>query len=210
MAFEYEKRTYRMTGITPILGSQPADPEIRTKYIASRAPSTQQMEEEADYLPEESVGNGVTVFLKNQADQAICLMDYMIVAFFKESIKSLSAQTGVLQARSKCDQFLFAEPRLIPITREGEIITERDRICERTLRATTMQGDRTALAASEQIDAPWQVEFTLMLIDNAGTAKSKPLTWEAIETALDYGALHGLGQWRNGGYGRFTWEKVEA
>ena len=74
------------------------------------------------------------------------------------------------------------------------------------LRAQTMQGPRVTLAASEQIDDPWTIEFTVKLIGNPGTRTSAPITWEAIETALDYGSICGaLGQWRNGGYGRFTW-----
>ena len=32
---------------------------------------------------------------------------------------------------------------------------------------------------------------------------------EAVETALEYGRYCGLGQWRNGGYGRFTWKRIE-
>ena len=30
----------------------------------------------------------------------------------------------------------------------------------------------------------------------------------AVKECLDYGALRGLGQWRNSGKGRFAWEEV--
>ena len=30
-----------------------------------------------------------------------------------------------------------------------------------------------------------------------------------VEMALDYGRYCGLGQWRNGGYGRFVWKRIE-
>ena len=30
----------------------------------------------------------------------------------------------------------------------------------------------------------------------------------AIREWLDYGALRGIGQWRNSGKGRFTWEEI--
>jgi hypothetical protein len=50
----------------------------------------------------------------------------------------------------------------------------------------------------------------MTMIPNGGTAKSEALTWDAIEAALDYGAFHGLGQWRNADYGRFIWEREDA
>ena len=69
-------------------------------------------------------------------------------------------------------------------------------------------GERVTLAASEQVNDPWQIEIEISLLPSAGTARSKALTWTALEIALDYGAYHGLGQWRNADYGRFTWERV--
>ena len=41
-----EKRIYELTGTTPLLGSSPANPAIRTQYIASKAPSPADIEEE--------------------------------------------------------------------------------------------------------------------------------------------------------------------
>jgi hypothetical protein len=29
-----------------------------------------------------------------------------------------------------------------------------------------------------------------------------------IRDCLDYGALKGMGQWRSGGWGRFSWEQI--
>ena len=59
------------------------------------------------------------------------------------------------------------------------------------------------------VEDPWEITIEMTLIPNNGTAKSESLTWGAIEAALDYGAFHGLGQWRNADYGRFMWEQVE-
>ena len=72
-----------------------------------------------------------------------------------------------------------------------------------------MRGPRVSLAASEMIDLPWSVEFVVTLLPNPVSKSSAQVTWDAIETALDYGQFQGLGQWRNGGYGRFTWERVD-
>ena len=32
---------------------------------------------------------------------------------------------------------------------------------------------------------------------------------ELVKECLDYGQLRGMGEWRNAGWGRFTWEEVE-
>lgn len=72
--------------------------------------------------------------------------------------------------------------------------------CQRPLRASTAQGERVALAHSETIPAGAVVEFTVqMLVD--GHEK-------VVREWLDYGALRGLGQWRNSGKGRFKWEEI--
>ena len=63
-----------------------------------------------------------------------------------------------------------------------------------------------ALAYSEQIDAPWELRFDILLLDNKKTTQSVALGWEQIETMFEYGQLKGLLQWRNGGYGRFEYE----
>ena len=36
-----------------------------------------------------------------------------------------------------------------------------------------------------------------------------PALWPAVEEWLDYGAARGIGQWRNSGKGRFTWEELK-
>lgn len=209
MAIQMEERKYKLTGLTPILGSQPADPEIRTRFIASKAPDPVQGEAENAMLPEDVEGKGLTVFLQRDQDNALCLMDYMVVGFFKEALNRLKGQLRLAQPKSKVEAYVFVEPREIPILRNGEIITDCDSVLERPLRAQTMQGPRVTLTASEQIDDPWSVEIKVKLIDNAATKTSDPITWEAIETALDYASICGaFGQWRNGGYGRFTWERM--
>ena len=73
----------------------------------------------------------------------------------------------------------------------------------------TMQGPRVSVSASEIIRPGWEIEFTLTLIANEKTAKSVALAWNVVEEALNYGAYKGLGQWRNGQNGRFTWEQVK-
>lgn len=57
---------------------------------------------------------------------------------------------------------------------------------------------RVSLANSEQIPAGSTCEFEITCMDDAH--EKAVLEW------LDYGKLRGLGQWRNSGKGRFTYE----
>lgn len=207
----YESRKYRLIGRTPILGSQPASEAIRTQYVASKAPDPQLSEEErklfADEMREVS---GLTVFARDpDHDDQIVILDYMVRGFFKAAFGALQKQLGVKSYKSKVDRYLFVAPRRIPVLRDGEPMLDEDSQFERTLRADTPKGPRVGLQASECIETPWSVEIELRLIANEGSAKSHALTWDGIETALEYGELSGLGQFRNGSYGAFTWERIE-
>lgn len=86
---EMEKRTYRLTGFTPMLGSSPADPYVRTNYIASKAPDpVATAEEEREYLLEREE-NKITVFLRNPKNGALMLLDYQVKGYIKGSLEAL-------------------------------------------------------------------------------------------------------------------------
>lgn len=208
---EMEKRTYRLTGFTPILGSSPANPAVRTAYLASKSADPAHIgPEEEEYIAGDEEDK-MTVFLRNPKDGALMLLDYQVLGFIKAALEALSAQNGVKQPRSKADRYIFVSPRRIPICRaDGSIITDEDDVYERPLRAQTMRGERVTLAASECIYDPWTIRVTITLLPNSASKSSKNITFEDIEQALDYGALRGLSQFRTGGYGRFTWERVDA
>lgn len=202
-----EKRKYRLTGITPLLGSQPASRELREQFIAAKAPTEELRSEEAELSTFERDEKGVTVFMRDPND-ALCLMGYQIKGFFKEALTALKAQTDVAAVKGKVDTLMFVEPRFLPLMRDGEALRDEDEMLERPLRADTPKGPRSALQSSEMVYDPWTVEMEIALLPNKGSAKSRELSWDAIEAALDYGAYHGLGQWRNAGYGSFRWEAI--
>lgn len=218
-----ETRIYRLTGRTPMLGSQPASKQVRRQWIAERAVNKKGKtpEEIQALIDEENKLLGVTdqnndlreaptCFLRDDHNGGrIFIYDYVVKGFFKGALEALKGELGVAAYRGKVDRLLFVGPRILYIMRDGEPLIDEDGFCQRSLRADTPQGPKTALAESEMVNDPWEIEFELALIPNEGTARSKPLTWEAIETCLDYGKLSGLSQWRNAGYGRFTWERLE-
>lgn len=149
----------------------------------------------------------MTVFPRNENGDPI-LYDYQIKGFFKDSCGMLSRiggktetgkkkavnESGKLTAYKKViDGLIFVQPRMIPIHVNGDI-TE----CQRPLRAQTAQGERVSLANSEQIPAGSTCEFEIVLLDDSH--EKVVLEW------LDYGALRGIGQWRNSSKGRFAYE----
>ena len=200
--------TYKLHGINRVLGAQAANPKVRSEFIASKAAKLEKGMEETSMLPEQSLETkGLTVFLRD--DGALCLSDYVIKGFLKEALKTLKGQIGIGMADSKVDNLILVTPAYLRFTRNGQPVTEADGILERPLRAMTMQGPRVSVAASEIVEAGWELEFSITLIENAPTPKSRALTFDVIEEALDYGSFKGLGQWRNGQNGRFMWERVE-
>ena len=110
--------------------------------------------------------------------------------------KKAANESGKLTAYKKgIDGLIFVQPRMIPIHVNGEI-TE----CQRPLRAQTAQGERVSLANSEQIPAGSTCEFEIVLLDDSHE--------KAVREGLDYGALRGIGQWRNSGKGRYSYESI--
>lgn len=205
-----ETRKYRLTGISPILGTQPANESVRTDFVASKAPTTELELEERELFDEYDQSHGLTVFPRDlDMDDRIIILNYMVRGFFKSAIGALQSQLGIKAHKSKVDKFLFVNPRRIPIMRDGEPIYDEDDEFERPLRCETMRGPRVALQGSERIMDPWYVDIEVSLIPNAASKTSKALTFESVETALDYGQFCGLGQFRNGSFGSFTWERID-
>lgn len=191
----------RITLLQDILGTLPGDPEIYKSYIASKAPDADTIEDEIEAVGVAQVyDNKVTVFPRDN-DKNVCVYDYLIRGFFKNAASAMAKVPGskcsqIKAFKKKIDLHVFVYPRLIPIGTEEDIS-----ICERPLRASTAQGDRVAISASESIPAGTQFEFTIKLLI--------PEDEDIICELLDYGQYNGLGQWHNSGKGSFTWERID-
>lgn len=207
MSLNIEKRKYRLTGLTRLLAAQAANPDVRSEYIASKAPDAKKGDDETEHLPPESMeSKGLTVFLRHVG--ILSLSDYVIKGFLKEALGAIKSQVGIANVATKIDNYVMIEPAYLHIRRNMAGLKAPDDILERPLRAMTMQGPRVSLTASEMVEAGWDLEFEISLLENPGTTKSKPLSFDVIEQALEYGAFKGLGQWRNAQNGRFTFERI--
>lgn len=206
-----KKIKVKLAFVEPVLGTWSSNQNIAREFIASKSPDAATVEDEVAALGADAVADkGMTVFPRNEKGEPV-LYDYQVKGFFKDSCGMLSRiggktetgkkkavnESGKITAYKKViDGLIFVQPRMIPIHFNGEM-TE----CQRPLRAQTAQGERVSLANSEQIPAGSTCEFEILLMDDSH--EKAVLEW------LNYGALRGIGQWRNSGKGRFSYEITE-
>lgn len=193
---EIEKIKVKVTFVTPVLGSQPTR-DVASEFIASKFVDNagELPSDEAETLPE-SLERGTTVFHKINGKPVF--FDYQVKGFIKEAGRTFNGLSGVKALRSKIDSMVFVTPRTIELHMpEG---TEIEYL-ERPLRAETAQGPRVALARSEMLAAGTWFEFEMEVFKG-------PVNADILRDLFTYGKYKGLGQWRNGGYGRFEFELV--
>jgi len=190
-----QSKTYQVTVkfLEPLLGTVPLNSELYDDYIATKAPAP--VEDEAETI-EEMTEKGTTGF--HRLDEKLILYDYVVKGFFKDACGMLRRDSTTLSAKitshkKVIDGMVFIRPRRIPLVVVGKI-----GILERPLRAQTAQGERVALSRSETIEAGSSATFTVQVIGGA-------VTEAVLREWLEYGALRGLGQWRNAGYGAFEY-----
>ena len=190
----------RLTFIEPILGTCPSNGDVYRDFIASKAPDATTIEDEVAAIGADAVADRGMTVCPRLADGTPFLYDYQIKGFFKDTCGGLRKVKGsesekIKAYKKEIDKLVFPLPRCIPILFDGEVGE-----CQRPLRAQTAQGERISLAISEEIPAGATIEFSITLL-NDGNEK-------AVREWLDYGKFSGIGQWRNSGRGRFTWEET--
>jgi len=187
---EKETRHYQIKLLTEMLGTVTKDPEVYKTYIESKKPAG--LNDEVEYLTVEKMEEkGWTGYHKDEG--GLFIYDYMIKGFLKNAGNVLKEVSKLKALRSKIDNYLFVEPRKIYLGQQNP-----DGVIERPLRGMTAQGPRVTLARSDYINAGKIIDFSIILLSH------KELTWKLIDELMEYGELMGLGQFRNGAYGRFA------
>ena len=192
-----------LTLTTEMLGTVTKDPEVYRTYIETKKPEDVN---EAEYLTVEKIEekgwtgfhrdmiqNGDGKMIKDPNGRGLFIYDYMIRGFLKHAGNVLKDILKVKNLRSKIDDYVFISPRKIYLGKQ-----EADGVLERPLRAMTMQGPRVTLARSDYVNAGTEINFKIMILPHAD------IDDKMILELLSYGRLQGLGQFRNGSYGRFT------
>ena len=202
----------KVTYTEELLGTSPANEQLFADYIAANAPDAQSRKEEIEaHGVKEVLDKAKTVFPRLNRDElkklgypedadVPFLWDYQWKGYFKDSCGMLRRATGTRSAKftaykKQIDGLVFLKQRKVPLVLpEGGEIGE----CQRPLRADTPQGPRVALAYSETVPAGTTQQFSVVILnDNLE---------KLVHEWLDYGMLHGTGQWRNSGKGRFVVE----
>lgn len=202
----------KLTLTEDMLGTLPSE-DIWSKYIRSKSNIPEGVdtsdEAEAIALMAEDPNldtKGKTVFMRDPKTGKPCIMNYLIKGFFKNAAKTLKDCDGLKTTKlssfkKKVDNFVFVEPRFIPIeTPDGSDIELGE--CQRPLRASTMQGERVSIACSESVPKGCTLTIDITCLDKK--------TLDMVPEWLDYGRFNGLGQWHNSGKGTFTWELIET
>lgn len=193
----------------PMLGTVPKDESIYRTHVQNQAIqqakkngiklTDEQLEQEVVSVKEMEVEEKGWTGFHEVGGQPI-LYDYVIKGFLKEACSILrripkSRSSKLAAFRKVVDGMVFIAPRQIKLVLPQGVELGT---LERPLRAQTAQGERVALARSDTCPVGTLIEFEVKVLG----VISKVL----LQDWFDYGQFKGLGQWRNGGYGRFTYE----
>ena len=194
-----------VTLMEDMLGTASGDPEIYKNFIASKAEADKDVSDELETIidVENEFAKNMTVFHKRETETGQSrpiIYDYLVKGFFKNACSVLrnvpDSKSSKIKAYKKfIDGLVFIDERQIDINLSGPMT-----ICERPLRASTAQGERIALAASESVPAGSTMRFTIRCLNKT--------VYDCIPEWMDYGKYNGLGQWHNSGKGRFTWRII--
>jgi len=162
---------------------------------------------------------GVTVFFWDKEADRPAIGDHMIYGFLKASseaigrtrqakakknkttipkgtvLTSISYTQGLINQHVQCEEQFIPFDKDIKKNEDGQAY-----YLQRSLRAMTAQGPRVTLAKSEVVPSGAKIEFTLKVM------KDSPIDEEVLHNLFSYGSMKGLGQWRNAGYGQFSYE----
>jgi len=199
-----DKYSVRVTFTETLLGTTPKDKEIYAKWVAHQEAVTDEMLEEELSTVQEVEEKGWTGF--HVKDGQLILYDYVLGGVFKHACGALRRVSDTRSAKLRAykmviNDLVFIKPRQIPIhLPEGAELG----MLERPLRGQTAQGERVLLARSVTCPPGTWIEFEIWVVGVISEA--------LLREWLDHGALYGMGQWRNAGWGTFEYEmtKLEA
>lgn len=212
----------RITTVQEMLGTTAGNSDIVRDFIASKVKDSKDpnidkdaraaeevavIEKTLEERKDEELENAMTIFPVQDGKRF--LWDYQVKGFLKAAVLAICIDSGdYTKAQQKTigltkwtykrtiDNLWFPSPRRIILDMPGPLT-----VIQRPLRAETLRGERICLAISEAAPAGTTFECEIKYLN--------PVHGEVIRACLDYGELKGLLQWRNAGFGRFTWEEIE-
>ena len=196
------KLDIELTLVEDMLGTIPKEEKVFKAYLKHRAGGKEQKDEFKSPLNDAEVSEreakGWTGFMEE--DNKPFIMNYMIKGFLKNSGNIQKDKSiAIKNLKSKVNDFVYIYPRRIFF--DGN---KKEHPLERPLRAMTMQGPRVSLVRSDVMEAGAKLSFEIHV------PYACEIKQEHIEKMLDHGQYMGLGQFRNGAYGSFTYKVVSS
>lgn len=192
-----------------MLGTVPAQRSIWAEHIAKKQAVELKKEGKSDeeiakeleetiagVADNDELASGMTTFFKDK--DGYFVRDYFIKGFAKEAARIKKDHGALKQLRSKVVQHLFVRPSKIYVAAANAELE----IIERPLRASTPQGERTAIARSHCVPAGTKLSFEVHVLQDV-------IKKDLLETLFEYGSYSGMGQWRGSGHGAFNVLKLK-
>jgi hypothetical protein len=193
-----------LTFISPILGSAPSNKEVYQNYVASQIPepTPEIVATEVAQIPD-TPQTGKTIFRVDPETNHLIYLPHQIRGFLKAAASAITGKE-ITAFKSKIDKFVFVAPEVIELKLNGQPIKADPKMDteERPLQAMTAQGPRVSLLSSEKLKKGVKIDFQLIVLPLG----QREITEDILRSWFDYGQFQGISQWRNGGYGRFTFE----
>ncbi|MFA4972992.1 MAG: hypothetical protein WC683_10280 [bacterium] len=221
-----DPEVYRQYVLGPALAKLQSAQDWRVQADAD------ELEDELKTLPplldEEGEQVRVRSTFHRNADNEPCIYGYLVMANLQEACQVLrmgdtkgpdgkplgleSKKLTTYQKSIRTNLFVLAPQRLITLNAAGAewpipadpaappYDAKNLPIMVRPLRANTPQGPRVAIAASDFVPAGTTLNFHISLLNTGKVTEAMLIEW------LDYGAQHGLGQWRAAQWGTYYFE----
>ena len=183
---EHRMPTRKPEDATPI--DQLAD------QVALQVGATSKDDEDEDYLP------GWATFKRDES--GLYYEGRQIRGHIKDCALQIAPikQSSIKNFRSKVANKVYVMDDIIPLWKDilnNERYTETDGAEERFVQVMTRQGPRSAIKYIDYINDPY-MSFRIKVLNDG------IITIDDVETIFEYGSVHGIGQERSQGWGRYS------
>ena len=216
----------KLTFIRPIIGSQPANEDLRRTYIVNKMTTGKtgmsgevamsKVEDEINNLKKDEKYNetineikdkSITVFYRNEeGKQSVSAIQ--LRGFFKDAFAFVAKELKIKDLQKKDGSDFKGEAKYrdyigerIAFDQELYPFEGELELFSRSLRAETMMGPRICIATSELCKKPSDVTFKVLVTDD--------IDKRILKAILDRGLFKGISQWANAQYGTFKYTLEE-
>lgn len=173
-----------------------------TEEVAEKVGASAEGEEEE----EEEIKYGWATFPRNE--EGLYYEGRCVRGHIKDCANQLGSSTktpGLLEIKalkSKVSNKVYVMTDIIPLMVKGVQAKEIDGTEQHFVQLMTRQGPRSTIKYVDYLEKP-TLKFRLNVLDDG------IITEDILNTIFEYGSIHGLGQERSQGWGRYTYKIKE-